>query len=63
MNFVNVLPTEGDTSSDIPYEHGVSLAKVIPNAGLLTLEGTGHELPYGDWDLIINAILNHTSVV
>jgi pimeloyl-ACP methyl ester carboxylesterase len=26
------------------YQHGVTLAKAIPGATLLTLEGTGHEL-------------------
>jgi pimeloyl-ACP methyl ester carboxylesterase len=60
---VPALVIHGTEDPIIPYEHGVSLAKVIPNAVLLTLEGTGHELPYGDWDPIINAILNHTSVV
>jgi pimeloyl-ACP methyl ester carboxylesterase len=59
---VPALVIHGTEDPIIPYEHGVSLANVIPDAGLLTLEGTGHELPYGDWDQIINAILNHTVV-
>ena len=40
----------------IPYEHGVHLSDIIPNAVLVTLEGAGHELHYNDWDKIINAI-------
>jgi pimeloyl-ACP methyl ester carboxylesterase len=60
---VPALVIHGTEDPIIPYEHGVSLAKVIPDARILTLEGTGHELPYGDWDHIINAILNHTAPV
>jgi pimeloyl-ACP methyl ester carboxylesterase len=60
---VPALVIHGTEDPIIPYEHGVSLTKVIPDAELLTLQGTGHELPFGDWDCIINAILNHTSVV
>jgi pimeloyl-ACP methyl ester carboxylesterase len=60
---VPALVIHGTEDPIIPYEHGVSLAKVIPDAALLTLQGTGHELPYGDWENIINAIMNHTSAV
>lgn len=28
---------------------------------LRTLEGTGHEIHYDDWNLIIEGISNHTS--
>lgn len=45
----------------ILYEHGVHLSKIIPNAILVTLKGTGHELNNDDWDQIINAILNHAA--
>ena len=45
----------------IPYEHGVYLSEVIPNAVLVTLEGAGHELHYNDWDKIINAISKRVS--
>jgi pimeloyl-ACP methyl ester carboxylesterase len=60
---VPALVIHGTEDPIIPYEHGANLAKVIPDAELLTLEGTGHELPYGDWNPVINAILNHTSAV
>jgi hypothetical protein len=34
------LVIHGTEDPIIPYEHGISLAKVIPNARLLRLEGT-----------------------
>ena len=34
----------------------------IDGAALLTLKGTGHELPRNDWETIINAIVQHTII-
>ncbi len=34
---------------------------MIPGARMLTLEGVGHEIPEGTWDVVIPAILDHTS--
>jgi hypothetical protein len=31
----------------------------IDNSKLIELEGTGHELHYEDWDIIINSISKH----
>jgi hypothetical protein len=45
----------------IPYQNGVTLAKDILGATLLTLEGTAHELHRDDWEKIIDAIIKHTS--
>jgi pimeloyl-ACP methyl ester carboxylesterase len=42
-------------------EHGAALAREIPDARLLTLEGVGHELPPRVWDVVVPAILEHTS--
>jgi pimeloyl-ACP methyl ester carboxylesterase len=42
--------------------HGEALAEEIPNAELLLLERTGHELPRVVWDDVVPAILRHTSV-
>lgn len=53
------LIIHGTEDPIIPYEHGVHLSKIIPNAILVTLDGTGHELHYNDWDEIINAISKH----
>lgn len=57
------LVIHGTEDTVLPYEHGLALANEIPNASLLTLEGTGHEIHFDDWDHIINAISNHTSVM
>jgi pimeloyl-ACP methyl ester carboxylesterase len=59
---VPALVIHGTEDTVLPYEHGLALAKEIPNASLLTLEGTGHEVHFDDWDHIINAISNHTIV-
>ncbi|WP_145333045.1 alpha/beta fold hydrolase [Paenibacillus xylanexedens] len=58
---VPTLIIHGTEDPIIPYEHGENLAKEIPGSALLTLSGTGHELHYDDWNLIMDAILKHTS--
>ncbi|MWV47389.1 alpha/beta fold hydrolase [Paenibacillus sp. HJL G12] len=58
---VPALIVHGTEDPIIPYEHGVHLAAVIPDAKLLTLHGTGHELHADDWDTIIQAIEAHTA--
>ncbi|WP_242218288.1 alpha/beta fold hydrolase [Bacillus cereus group sp. BfR-BA-01380] len=60
---VPVLVIHGTEDTVLPYEHGLALANEIPNSSLLTLEGTGHENHFDDWDRIINAISDHTSVL
>ena len=55
------LVIHGTEDTIIPYEHGIHLFEVIPNAVLVTLEGTGHELHHNDWDEIINAISKHAT--
>lgn len=59
---VPALVIHGTEDPIIPYEHGKHLAREIPGAVLLTLEGTGHELHYEDWDSVIHSILKHTSI-
>lgn len=44
----------------LPYAHATALHRELPNAELLTLERTGHELPRGDWATIVDAIARHT---
>ncbi|EJL26187.1 alpha/beta fold hydrolase [Brevibacillus sp. BC25] len=58
---VPALVIHGTEDLLIPFAHALHLANTIPGAVLLTLEGTGHELPRGDWDVVIEAILKHTS--
>ncbi|MDQ1912619.1 alpha/beta hydrolase [Paenibacillus sp. GD4] len=59
---VPALIIHGTEDPIIPHEHGKNLANEIPNAVLLSLEGTGHELHYDDWDLIIDFISKHTAI-
>jgi pimeloyl-ACP methyl ester carboxylesterase len=43
------------------YEHGEALAREIPGARLVPLEGAGHELPPRPlWNVVVGAILDHT---
>jgi pimeloyl-ACP methyl ester carboxylesterase len=56
------LVVHGTEDPLFPYGHAVALAKEIPGAELLALEQTGHEyFPRETWDLVVPAILEHTS--
>jgi pimeloyl-ACP methyl ester carboxylesterase len=55
------LVIHGDDDPLFPLEHGRALAREIPNAELLVLEGIGHEYPPPwTWDEVVPAILRHT---
>jgi pimeloyl-ACP methyl ester carboxylesterase len=43
-----------------PFGHGEALAREIPGARLLALEGAGHGVFRADWEPIVGAILHHT---
>jgi len=58
---VPTLVIHGTEDPVLPYPHGEALSREIPGAELLTLEGTGHELPRATWDVAVPAILGHTS--
>ena len=58
---IPTLVIHGTADPILPYDHGVALAKEIPGAELLTMEGVGHELPREEFDNVIGAILRHTS--
>ncbi|MDZ5610283.1 alpha/beta hydrolase [Bacillus pseudomycoides] len=60
---IPALVIHGTEDTVLPYEHALALVNEIPNASLLPLEGTGHEIHVNDWDNIINAIWKHTSRV
>jgi pimeloyl-ACP methyl ester carboxylesterase len=55
------LVVHGTDDPVVPYGNGVALAREIPGAKLLALEQTGHELPRPTWDVLVPAILEHTS--
>ena len=58
---IPTLVIHGTDDPILPHEHGEALAREIPDARLLTLEETGHELPRRTWDAAIPAILELTS--
>lgn len=58
---VPTLVIHGTEDPILPYDHGVALAKGIPGAELLTIEGMGHDLPPAAWPRIVGAILQHTA--
>jgi pimeloyl-ACP methyl ester carboxylesterase len=54
------LVIHGTDDPLLPYAHGVALARAIPGARLVTIDGGGHELHEGDRDQILTAILEQT---
>ena len=54
---VPTLVVHGTEDPLFPLGHGEALAREIPGAELLTLEGAGHELARRDWDVVVPAIL------
>jgi pimeloyl-ACP methyl ester carboxylesterase len=55
------LVIHGTEDPVVPYGNGPALAREIPNARLLTLEGMGHELPSAVWDTVVPAMVEHTA--
>src|SRR5438067_10637102 len=55
------LVIHGTADPMFPIEHGRALAREIPDARLLALEGAGHGIEPADWQTIAAAILEHTS--
>lgn len=57
------LVLHGTEDPLFPYEHGEGLAREIPGARLVPLEGAGHELPPRPlWNIVAAAILEHTGI-
>jgi len=56
-----VLVVHGELDPVFPPAHGRALQQSFPGAELLILEQTGHELPPPTWDVVVPAILRHTS--
>ena len=57
---VPTLVVHGTEDPLFHVAHGEALAREIPGAELLTLEGAGHEVGRRDWDVVVPAILEHT---
>ncbi len=59
---VPTLVIHGEDDPLFPLDHGQALAREIPGAELLVLEGTGHEYPpRHTWDTVVAAVLRHTA--
>ncbi|ENQ3105235.1 alpha/beta hydrolase [Bacillus cereus] len=58
---IPVLIIHGTEDPALPYEHGLALAKAIPHAELVTLEGSGHEIHSEDWEQMIESIVKFGS--
>ena len=55
------LVVHGTEDRFLPYAHGVALTEALPEATLMMLEGTGHELHGADWGIILDAVERHTA--
>ncbi|WP_231330620.1 alpha/beta fold hydrolase [Actinomadura graeca] len=55
------LVVHGEDDPFFPLGNGRALAAEIPGARLVTVPGMGHGLPRAAWDVIVPAILQHTS--
>lgn len=58
---IPTLVIHGDKDIVMPDDHGRELARVIPGAELMMLEGVGHTVPEEEWDRVVHAMLNHTA--
>ena len=58
---VPLLVVHGTADPMFPPAHGAALAREIPRARLLSLEGAGHGVERADWQVLARAILDHTA--
>ena len=57
---VPVLVVHGTADPLFPLPHGEELARVIPGARLLVIDGLGHEFPRWAWDEVLPALIEVT---
>ena len=55
------LVIHGTEDIVLPYVHAEALCEALPNARLVKLEGTGHELPRAVWPVVVDEIVRHTT--
>jgi pimeloyl-ACP methyl ester carboxylesterase len=58
---VRTLVIHGSADPLFPLPHGEALAREIPGARLMVLDGAGHLVDPADWSAIVEAILEHTA--
>jgi pimeloyl-ACP methyl ester carboxylesterase len=51
----------GEQDPVFPLDHGEALAQEIPDAKLLVLPESGHLVLAPSWNLVVPAIVEHTS--
>ncbi|HTV70666.1 MAG TPA: alpha/beta hydrolase [Rhizobiaceae bacterium] len=56
-----LLVIHGTADPLFPVEHGEALAEAVTASRMVRLEGGGHEIHPGHWDLIVSEIENHTA--
>jgi pimeloyl-ACP methyl ester carboxylesterase len=54
------LVVHGSDDPLFPLPHGEALAREIPGATLLVIDGMGHEFPRSAWDDVLPALIAHT---
>lgn len=57
---IPTLVIHGDADPLVPIAGGFDTAEAIPGAGMLVIEGMGHELPEGAWPRMIDTIVQLT---
>lgn len=66
LSHLEGLPTlvlHGTVDPLFPLAHGRALADAIPGARLIELDGVGHQLPPPrTWDLVVDALIDHTAL-
>lgn len=55
------LVVHGELDPVFPLPHGRALVAAIPGATLLVMDKAGHELPAPLWDVVVPALVEHTS--
>jgi len=53
------LVIHGDNDPLVPIECGIDIARSVPGARMVTVEGMGHALPRAAWPAIVDAIAEH----
>jgi pimeloyl-ACP methyl ester carboxylesterase len=55
------LVIHGSEDPMFPLPHGEALAREVPDATLLVVDGMGHEFPRSAWDEVLPALIAHTA--
>lgn len=56
---VSTLVIHGSEDPLLPLEHGKDIAKAIPGANMLIIDGMGHCLPKAAWPRMVDSIARH----